>query len=413
MRAFLIALFVAAWLSPTSAAQTTWHVDDDADPNGDGLTWDSAFRFLQDALAAANQGDEIRVAGGTYQPDRRDVTPNGTGDRGATFALIANVSLYGGYAGLADPNNPDWRDLHVFESVLSGDLAGDDGVVSPSSDDNSYHVVTAIDVPPTATLDGFTVTGGNADGFQPDESGAGILLVTSKVSLTGCTLTRNTASDRGGGLYATGSWAVITNSQITRNAAGAGGGAFIETSHADVEDSSFTENSALGAGGLYVFTDATAALSGCTFQANEATFGGGAVFRGNKGALVANSEFAGNLAADSAGAIEIDGSGQASLANCVCRNNEASDGAAVALVADGFAKISRCSFSENSATSGGGAINVNLASSAVISDCHFASNRAASGGAIYAIMSASSISRSTFNSNGATITGGGVVRVRP
>ncbi len=53
-------------LTATTQAQTTWYVDDDADPNGDGLTWFTAFDDLQDALGQAVAGDEIRVAGGTY-----------------------------------------------------------------------------------------------------------------------------------------------------------------------------------------------------------------------------------------------------------------------------------------------------------------------------------------------------------
>ena len=35
----------------------------------DGATWCSAHLDLQDALAIANTGDEIRVANGKYRPD--------------------------------------------------------------------------------------------------------------------------------------------------------------------------------------------------------------------------------------------------------------------------------------------------------------------------------------------------------
>lgn len=46
------------------AGSVVLHVDDDAAPGGDGLSWSSAFRYLQDALAAAAGGGvtEIRVA---------------------------------------------------------------------------------------------------------------------------------------------------------------------------------------------------------------------------------------------------------------------------------------------------------------------------------------------------------------
>ena len=70
------------------------YVDDDA-PAGvnDGSSWENAFNFLQDALAAASDGDEIRVAQGIYTPDRNSAIPDGTGDREAAFQLISEISL--------------------------------------------------------------------------------------------------------------------------------------------------------------------------------------------------------------------------------------------------------------------------------------------------------------------------------
>ncbi|HUU84857.1 MAG TPA: hypothetical protein VM243_15255, partial [Phycisphaerae bacterium] len=66
------------------------YVDDDA-PGGDGLSWDTAFNGLQEALtlAAGSEGavTEIRVARGTYQP----AGPGG--DRAATFQLISGVAI--------------------------------------------------------------------------------------------------------------------------------------------------------------------------------------------------------------------------------------------------------------------------------------------------------------------------------
>ena len=127
-----IALSIActlAWAT-VAQAQTTWYVDDDAGAGGTGTSWTSPFDDLQDALDAATGSDVIHVAGGTYVPsvlyDPND--PNAPTDpRNATFRLIGQVELYGGYAGLADPGNPDTRDLSAYESTLSGDLAGNDG----------------------------------------------------------------------------------------------------------------------------------------------------------------------------------------------------------------------------------------------------------------------------------------------
>ncbi|MEE9129490.1 MAG: hypothetical protein V3T84_05690 [Phycisphaerales bacterium] len=56
-------------------------VDDDASPGGDGTSWNTAYRFLQDALADASGGDvsDIRVAQGVYKPDRDEANSQGHG----------------------------------------------------------------------------------------------------------------------------------------------------------------------------------------------------------------------------------------------------------------------------------------------------------------------------------------------
>ena len=75
-------------IANATAAQPILHVDHDAPPGGNGLTWSTAYRHLQDALDAAriSGADEIRVAQGTYRPDQGSTrTP---GDRHATFEPV-------------------------------------------------------------------------------------------------------------------------------------------------------------------------------------------------------------------------------------------------------------------------------------------------------------------------------------
>ena len=54
------------------------------------------------------------------------------GDREVASQLLSGVGLYGGYAGLANPEDPEERDLELHETTLSGDLIGDDNL-TPSS----------------------------------------------------------------------------------------------------------------------------------------------------------------------------------------------------------------------------------------------------------------------------------------
>ncbi|MHC4687940.1 MAG: choice-of-anchor Q domain-containing protein, partial [Planctomycetota bacterium] len=121
-------------------------VDDDAAGNNDGSSWADAYNYLQDALAVCCSSDEILVAQGVYKPDQgAGLTP---GDREATFQLINGVTIKGGFAGFSEPD-PDTRDIELYETILSGDLNGNDVEVAdpldllrhPSLSENSYHVV--------------------------------------------------------------------------------------------------------------------------------------------------------------------------------------------------------------------------------------------------------------------------------
>jgi hypothetical protein len=161
-----------ACVSPSSAKVI--YVDVNAPgPTHDGLSWENAYQYLQDALADANSAAkpvEIQVAQGIYTPDSNSADPNGSGNRTATFQLINGVTIQGGYAGFGEPD-PNERDIELYESILSGDLAGNDVEVNDPADlldeptraENSYTIVTGSRTDANAVLDGFIVTGGNAN----------------------------------------------------------------------------------------------------------------------------------------------------------------------------------------------------------------------------------------------------------
>ena len=282
-----------AWVLGAQAAVV--FVDDNAPPGGNGQTWATAYTYLQDALTAAlNSGGtitEVWVAAGTYRPNRDNAHPNGTGSRTATFQLINGVAIYGGLAGTEDPvtfNLAD-RDFQANQTILSGDLAGNDGPDFANNDENSYHVVTGSGTGATAVLDGVTVTGGNANGStDADKRGGGIVNTGGSPTLSNCTLVGNSAtgysSGLGGGMYNATSNPTLTNCVFSGNWAGSeGGGMYNSSSNPALTGCTFNGNWAGGGGGgMCNESSGGLSLNNCTFSRNGAWDGsGGAILNGS------------------------------------------------------------------------------------------------------------------------------------
>ncbi|MEK6799197.1 MAG: right-handed parallel beta-helix repeat-containing protein [Planctomycetota bacterium] len=96
-----------------------WYANLHATGANDGTSWHDAFVDLHHAFALAQPGDEVWVAKGVYKPDR------GTGDPLLFFPIPNGVALYGGFDG--SEISLDQRDWVVNETIISGDLKGDDG----------------------------------------------------------------------------------------------------------------------------------------------------------------------------------------------------------------------------------------------------------------------------------------------
>ena len=236
-------------------------VDADAAGTNNGSSWADAYNYLQDALADANFSEkpvEIRIAQGIYRPDEDTLHPDGTGERQATFQLISGVSLKGGCAGFGEPD-PDARDITLYETILSGDLFGNDVDVNDAADledepsrvDNSWHVVTGSGTDETAILEGFTIT-------------------------SGCAMSAPAQRD-GAGLYNESGHPTIADCRFCQNAASAGGAIFNFYSDLTLTNCNFENNYANGLGGAVLNLTSSATLTGCTFCGNVADSWGGAM----------------------------------------------------------------------------------------------------------------------------------------
>lgn len=276
------------------------------------------FGSIQAAVDAAQPGDEIRVAAGTYAGTSRVVVDDVAYTQ---HVLIAKpLSLQGGY-GAGNWNAPD---PSAHPTVI--DAQGHGRAISIVGDGTQ-----------TVVIAGFTLTGGDYDGLGngPDEAHVACV---------------RTGSDCGGGLFAFGVQLVLRDCLIAGNVAGRtkpfsdGGGAFLwyVNDGSRIENTRFVNNAAPvsggSGGGLMVEFGGSLAIVNSSFEDNAADGNGGAVhvFQPNGRLSVENTAFTGNSAGQEGGALEarLTFRGEAlALDRVRFQNNEGSgQGAALSLI---------------------------------------------------------------------------------
>lgn len=335
----------APLLRVISGSRTTLYVDRNVQGVNDGSSWKNALASLQDALALAGPGWEIRVARGIYTPDRGMGVSRG--DREASFMLGSGVTILGGYAG-AGELDPNRRDVQAYTTVLSGDLNADDVPLADPCNfgkeaartDNSRHVVTALKIDQTTTLDGLQIVAGYAFGpsltpSTDDLQGAGLVLSSGGLILRNCTLSGNWASNDGGAIHNEGTGQLILSGcKFYRNFAGAQGGA-LDNSKGNVTLTrcSFIQNNAGSDGGGAIWnSEGQLSLVNCTFNGNRCDYSGGAIVNSWGGTLNAvNCCLHANYAKVQAGAIDNCFGGKATMWNCTLADNR-QDGTLGAIV---------------------------------------------------------------------------------
>lgn len=253
--------------------------------SGTGTSWEDAFTDLQSALVAARQVERspvhVWVAAGTYRPDR------GSGDRTAAFELTDGVALYGGFAG--NETRLNQRRPLTFMTVLSGDLEGNDATGGLA--ENSYHVVTATNTGPAAVLDGFLVTGGNANGPPPHDSGGGLRIALGRPAIANSTFQSNAAIRDGAGV-ACAEYADprLVNCAFIGNVAGRGGGGLASDlySRPAVANGLFAVNSAATGAAVFNASYSQLNLVNSTLSGNVAILFGGGLYNSRSRSTLAN-----------------------------------------------------------------------------------------------------------------------------
>jgi predicted outer membrane repeat protein/parallel beta-helix repeat protein len=299
------------------------------------ITQDNWYETIQCAINDANNGDEIEVSPGTYH-EAIDFGGNA-------------VRLYS----TAGPN----------DTTIDGS--------------GHYHVVQCIsNEGPNTILEGFTITGGNANGsVYTDRVGGGMYNVSSSPTVTNCIFIGNTASNYGGGMHNDSSSPTVTNCTFSGNSATrSGGGMYNSSSSPMVTKCTFSGNSATSSGGGMYNLGSSPTVTNSTFSGNSAnTNGGGMVNADGSDPNVTSCTFNGNSAVYFGGGMHNDNGSSPTVTNCTFTGNTASSntwgGGGMFNHTSSNPIMTNCTFTGNTATTDGGGIYNNNHSSLSVTNC--------------------------------------------
>lgn len=398
-----------------SLRATIRYVKPTATGTGTGLSWANASGDLQATINASSSGDEVWVMAGTYHPTQDNTGNSSPADvRAKTFIMKSGVSVYGSFAGnetiLAERTAAV---IAANPSILSGDTNGDDVISGSGStlaisgnSENVYRVVHILALGVSTRLDGFTITGGNANGTP--QTGAGVCCTASGNTfiLANCVVTGNASASHGGGMFMNPHVPTITNCTFSLNISGGSGGGIASLSATPITNCIISGNRCVfNGGGLWCNVTGTGTVDNCTFSGNYAGTNGGGIHVAST-ANITGCTLSGNQAATGGGGLYVL-SATPTITSCVLTGNTASSGAGMGSSSSNSV-VNNCILHANTATAIGGGM-WNSGSSPVVTNCVFSGNTAVqNGGGIANFTGAYPTTPSFINCliTGNTVTGG-------
>ncbi len=406
----LLTASLALTLAASTNAQTHVYVDDDAPAGGNGLSWQSAFNDLHDAIELAkalgqNRG-EIRIAGGTYDA--------GSDPFEVPLAVpgIKPMRVLGGFAGLAFTPNPNLRDTDKYATFLDADnltsivVLTSAVVLSPGAIARPAYLAPLS----ATTLDGLRFRNTNAVAvFNTDQ------LLSARIN--DCSFV-GIRPGNGAATHFTELNIAIERSLFALNTSGfrqAGGAIQITGGTSTIRACEFISNVSRDIdGGAVRIIGGAHTVTGCSFYDNTANYNGGALHLNAETVSLVRCDFYSNRSdGRDGGAAYIYTSGPSNLAtidDCVWEGNSARYGGALWIESGPgspyLTAIRDTIFDLNHSTNEGGAVFVPLSSGAMkIVSSDYIDNYSYRGGAVSGRVS---IDQSYFEENRASNTGGAV-----
>ena len=316
------------------------------------------------AVGLALAGLAGQAGGATYVVD-----PNG-------FADFNSIQ-----AALDDPCTVDGDEIEVwpgthYEAIDFGGkgvrLYSSGGAeVTTIDGTGNDHVVKCVSGEDANTiLEGFTITGGYADGASwPDYQGAGMYCENSSPTVKDCNFSGNTATQAGGGMLNNWSHPALTNCTFSGNWAGInGGGIYNWESSPKVTNCTFSGNSAERGSGMYNYGSGNAVVTDCNFSENTATHDGAGMYNETSTPTLTNCRFRENWAGINGGGI-FNNMSSPTVTNCTFSNNPAQWGGGMYDYDNSSPTVTNCTFSGNTATNSAGGIMNNASSNPTVTNC--------------------------------------------
>jgi predicted outer membrane repeat protein len=348
MKTLTVLVLLLLALFPAAVADVTFVDKSNESGVEDGLTWLTAYTTIEAGIIYSDPGDEVWVAEGVYN----EVRHNETG----SLIMRDGIDLYGGFRGPGSGPSDD-RNWEIYETTIDGSTA--------RNGEPAYHVVYGAN---NATIDGFFITGGYADGASGYPNW-------------------NDRSD-GGGMHNFETSPVVANCTFVDNYAKFGGGGMLNESCAPE-------------------------VVNCTFRDNEAGDNGGGMYNRRALPIITDTVFSGNYAKTRGGGVYAESSSVITMEDCLVADNNGYRGGGGVYLWESELKMRDCRLQNNDSSNGsGGGIYCSLSQIEIENSDILLNNVDDYGGGIYSNECSINLASSRFRENSSGRMGGGVYNYR-